>query len=238
MLVGSSRQMEHCSRAASSCSDAEHKIIGQGSPPWSADTLTQRDRGFRHATSRERHPRRMHSQPPSASGIGIGPTKASRTYPGSLLEAPALGIGQSRLLLGGESFELLPSPATTGTKLKLRPGQRSLSPGDQDHIFVRGDRSLRGTALRHSSGRALFGIHSEGTWTANVDAMQGAERPCTSGTQISVGCQYHLCTSHVVEIRYSGTTNVYKTKSFRCQNSDTRLYLTSAAAMTRAIASG
>jgi hypothetical protein len=29
----------------------------------------------------------------------------------------------------------------------------------------------------------------------------------------------------IVEIRYSGTDNVYKTKSFRCQNSDTRLYL-------------
>jgi hypothetical protein len=28
----------------------------------------------------------------------------------------------------------------------------------------------------------------------------------------------------MVEIRYSGTTSVYKTKSFRCQNSDTRPY--------------
>jgi hypothetical protein len=27
-----------------------------------------------------------------------------------------------------------------------------------------------------------------------------------------------------VEIRYSGTNNVYKTKSFSCQHSDTRLY--------------
>jgi hypothetical protein len=31
------------------------------------------------------------------------------------------------------------------------------------------------------------------------------------------------CTS---EIRYSGMKDVYKTKSFRCQNSDARLYAT------------
>jgi hypothetical protein len=30
----------------------------------------------------------------------------------------------------------------------------------------------------------------------------------------------------IVEIRYSGTSNAYKTKSFGCQNSDARLYLT------------
>jgi hypothetical protein len=35
--------------------------------------------------------------------------------------------------------------------------------------------------------------------------------------------RYGVRTLNTVEIRYFGTTNVYQTKSRRCQNSDTRL---------------
>jgi hypothetical protein len=49
--------------------------------------------------------------------------------------------------------------------------------------------------------------------------------PVKHRERVSHTCTSAIAVSHTytVEIRYSGTNNVYKTKSFRCQNSGTRL---------------